>query len=85
MFKITVGLDGYNLHEYNRTTRKYNPLLKNTSIDTIIKYNVTVLKGAINPGEIELAVKDIEDSRNNTVEFGMWGTYTVPYYDENVV
>jgi len=82
MFKLTIT-DRYNLYVYSTYAHEY---ILVDSFKDIPHLKLHIKRKVLNLRlpEVDVAVKFMEDTQFNTAEFGVYGMFTVAYYDEQI-
>lgn len=63
----------------------YLTIMKDKSRELLEMYIKEEIPNKIKFSEFIQAMKEVADTKYNTVEFGVNGYYTIPYYDENII
>lgn len=77
MWKLTIT-DKYNLFKYNKPIESFN------AVSDLVDFNKRILNERIISNEIYEAIKFVNDTTHNTMEFGYNGFFTCSYYDDKV-
>lgn len=84
MYKITISKDRYHLYRYDPPTGMYNRVKAFEGVLDLVDYTENILNGVIKKVEIVEAFKEISDTDHNTMEFGVFGYFTVSYNDKSI-